>query len=62
MQEAMHRTRIIKYIIPHDQRLRVLQELREIGITRELLFEGPDGWAQSLDYHAWALHPAVRVD
>lgn len=62
MKETIRRTQITKYIIPRARRRNVLQELREMGVSRELLFEGPDGWVQSLDYHAWALHTTIRVD
>jgi FRG domain-containing protein len=38
---------VIKYLVPHSERARILERLRIMNITREQLFPGLDGFAQS---------------
>ena len=42
---------VLKIIIPHDIRKKVLSDLRDMNITATSLFPGLDGFARSLHYH-----------
>jgi hypothetical protein len=49
-----------KLVIPVSERGRAHEELRQMNITRESLFPGLDGFAQSLRYLAVREDPARK--
>ena len=42
------------------ERINYLDGLRQMNITRENLFEGPDAWAKSLERCAWEISRRKR--
>lgn len=56
----LQRTPIIKIVVPSEERVRVLTDLRRMNITYASLFPGVDGFARGLHHELLEIQGPIR--
>jgi len=57
----LQRTPIIKIVVPSEERVRILRDLRRMNISHASLFPGLDGYARGLNHEFLGLQQELRV-